>query len=79
MNNQNNVKLLLICISLMITTCLQAQSDRVYGGYYTEEKIQSCRANCNKYDWAIRIKQQSINNARDWVNKPDDELWHMIP
>ena len=79
MMKTKNTRVLLICICMMVASCLQAQSHRVYGGYYTKEKIENCRANCNKYDWAIRIKQQSINSARDWVNKSDDELWHMIP
>lgn len=54
-------------------------SQRLYGGNYTEEKITNARNNCNKFDWAIKIKQSTVKDADYWVNKPDEELWMMIP
>lgn len=53
--------------------------ERPYGGFYTREKIQNLRNNCEKYDWAKELRSKSINRANLWVSKSDDELWAMVP
>lgn len=66
-----------VCLLLQCSNKLYAQ--RLYGGFYTEEKINNARSNCNKFEWAEKLKQGAIKNATPWLNKPDEELWMMIP
>ena len=55
------------------------QAQRVYGGYYTKERIDNLRANCEKYSWAGKLRDQAILMAKGWVAKGDEELWEMVP
>jgi hypothetical protein len=52
---------------------------RVYGGLYTSQKLANVRANCAKYDWAKKIRDDAIKAAEPWLSINDDELWRMVP
>lgn len=69
--------ILFSCFFLQSNTHLFAQ--RLYGGYYTEEKISNARSNCTKFEWAGKIKEAAVKNAASWITKTDEELWLMIP
>ncbi len=71
------IRFLSFVILLVITH--EASAIRPYGGYYTKEKINSLRANCDKYDWAQQLRLKAIEKAKIWLAKDDDELWAMVP
>lgn len=69
-------------IVLLIVLFISTQSGfaaRPYGGFYTAEKIANLRANCEKYEWAKLQRKKVIDQAKIWVAKEDEVLWHMIP
>ena len=53
-------------------------AQRQYGGFYTREKIQNLRNNCEKYDWAKKEQEKTIQKAKLWAAKSDEQLWEMI-
>src|SRR5690349_4617978 len=56
-----------------------AWATREYGGLYTREKLANIRANCDKFEWAKKIRDDAVKAAQPWVNIADDELWHLVP
>jgi hypothetical protein len=56
-----------------------SDTSRIYGGYYTRERITNLRNNCLKYEWAGKRKEAVIARASLWLKKSDDELWTMVP
>jgi hypothetical protein len=75
------IKLSLICI-IFFTILMNAgnlKASRIYGGFYTAEKIANLRSNCDKYDWAAKQRARFIAQAKPWLSKSDDELWAMVP
>lgn len=54
-------------------------AQRLYGGFYTEEKISNLRNNCDKYDWARQQREAAIEKTAYWVDISDAELWAMVP
>jgi hypothetical protein len=52
---------------------------KIYGGFYTEERISNLRKNCEKYDWAKMRRETVIAKAETWLAKSDEELWAMVP
>lgn len=73
--------LLLRFLSFLVLIVLTNPVDaaRPYGGFYTAEKINNLRKNCEKYDWAKEQRKSAIHKAKIWLAKEDAELWHMIP
>ena len=69
----------LLSILILSTLSSKVLAQRQYGGFYTREKIQNLRNNCNKYDWAKELKNAAINNAKNFANKTDDEIWSLVP
>ena len=69
----------LLSILILSTLSSKVLAQRQYGGFYTREKIQNLRNNCNKYDWAKELKNAAINNAKNFANKSDDEIWSLVP
>lgn len=74
------MKFAFVC-GLVVLSLLTAplQAAREYGGRYPKEKIDNARANCEKFDWAKKVRDDAISAAKFWVEKSDDELWEMIP
>lgn len=70
---------LAVCCLLLTASFAKAQTARIYGGFYTAERLHNVRANCDKYDWAKSLRSRSIREAAYWLNKTDDELWAMVP
>jgi hypothetical protein len=69
-------------ISILLSTIItasNAQSSRVYGGFYTKDKITNLRANCDKYQWAAKTRATVVARASNWLTKSDEELWDMVP
>ena len=54
-------------------------SQRQYGGFYTREKIQNLRNNCEKYDWAKDLKRTVVKNAITFASKSDEDIWALVP
>ena len=85
MNNVKTFKMRLFLfrtfsfLAAIIFIANTAYGSRPYGGFYTAEKIANLRKNCEKYDWAGQLRTNAINKAKLWVDKSDDELWHMVP
>ena len=69
----------LLSILILSTLSSKVLAQRQYGGFYTREKIQNLRNNCNNYDWAKELKNAAINNAKNFANKSDDEIWSLVP
>jgi hypothetical protein len=59
------------CLAILTLTAIPQISfaQRQYGGFYTREKIQNLRNNCNKYDWAKELKNAVINSAKNFASK----------
>ncbi|MFT3789379.1 MAG: hypothetical protein QM770_24900 [Tepidisphaeraceae bacterium] len=68
---------LLLCVVCSLSSI--ASAAREYGGRYTKEKLAAARANCEKFDWARKLRDDAVKNAEPWVIRSDDELWHMVP
>ena len=70
-----------LAFSIIITICFAGdpEAERIYGGFYTEERIANLRNNCNKYEWARKQRDAVIENAKPWLAKSDEELWTMVP
>ncbi|MES2378844.1 MAG: heparinase II/III family protein [Bacteroidota bacterium] len=77
-NIYRKIAFFLILLPTVITAA-NAQSARVYGGFYTKDKITNLRANCDKYQWAAKTRATVIARANTWLTKSDDELWDMVP
>lgn len=69
-------RVLILIIFSTISNLSIAQ--RQYGGFYTKEKIQNLRNNCKKYDWAKIEQEKTIEKAKLWASKSDEELWGMV-
>ncbi|MEI6750757.1 MAG: hypothetical protein WCM93_16495 [Bacteroidota bacterium] len=78
-----NIKSLITCMvfTLMINLCFagNTETSRIYGGYYSAERIANLRNNCVKYKWAEKQKEVAIAKAKKWLAKSDEELWSMVP
>ncbi|ACU02555.1 heparinase II/III domain-containing protein [Pedobacter heparinus] len=64
---------------LMLLGHTNAHAGRIYGGFYTAEKIANVRSNCNRYDWAAKQRDRFIAQAKYWLAKDDETLWAMVP
>jgi len=77
------IKFLIVCLVFTTITirCFaeNPETSRVYGGYYTAERISNLRNNCAKYKWAGKQKEVVIAKAKQWLAKSDEELWTMVP
>lgn len=70
----------LFFVSLLLLVLPQTISAaRIYGGYYTKERIANLRSNCQKYEWARQRLKAAVKRAAPWVEKRDETLWKMIP
>jgi hypothetical protein len=58
---------------------MAAHAAREYGGHYTAERITNLRNNCEKYDWAKKLRVDAIKSAAPWLALSDDQLWRMVP
>lgn len=70
------------CAGLILTLMglsYQSVAQRIYGGFYTADKLKNSIENCRKYDWAIQLKNSTLQKAAVWKNKTDDALWAMVP
>jgi hypothetical protein len=77
-----NIYCKIVIISILLSTIItasNAQSSRVYGGFYTKDKITNLRANCDKYQWAAKTRATVVARASNWLAKSDEELWDMVP
>lgn len=74
-------RILYRCLILLTLSALtgNAYSQRQYGGFYTQKKIQNLRNNCEMYDWAKDMKNSVVKRASVFANKSDNELWSMVP
>lgn len=68
-----------VFMALMLLGQFEAHASRIYGGFYTAEKIANLRSNCDKYDWAAKQRARFIAQAKSWLSKSDEELWAMVP
>ena len=74
---KNTHSLFTVLLALFISQ--NATAERIFGGYYTEERISSLRNNSLHYDWARELKEAAVEKAASWVSIPDDSLWTMVP
>lgn len=74
---QSLIRFLFLLTFLIIGQSVYAS--RPYGGFYTQKKINNLRKNCDKYEWAKRLRSNTIENAKLWLSKSDRELWSMVP
>lgn len=70
-------QLLLWVLFICVDETLQAQRD--YGGFYTKERIENLRSNCDKFPWAAALRSQAVLVAKNWAAKDEEELWNMVP
>lgn len=79
-NSPNMKRIYLVLLLVMIASLGHAlQAQRIYGGFYTADKLKNIAENCKKYDWAKTLKQSAVSRSEPWVNKSDEALWAMIP
>ncbi|MGB7158264.1 MAG: hypothetical protein WBD40_09380 [Tepidisphaeraceae bacterium] len=65
-----------IAFSLIGQSALAA---REHGGRYTAERLANARANCEKYEWATKVRDGAVTRAAPWLEKSDEALWSMVP
>ncbi len=70
-----------LVFTFMINLCfaVNPETSRIYGGYYTAERISNLRNNCAKYSWAKKKQEMAVAKAKKWLAKSDEELWSMVP
>lgn len=68
-------KLLIIALVILSGSTF---AQRTHGGFYTKEKLRNLQANCNKYEWGKKLKNDAISKAAFWTAKSDEELWTMV-
>lgn len=69
------VVVLLACL----ICCVPAHAVRDYGGWYTEQRIQNLRNNCEKYEWAQAERARVVAGAQAYVKLDDELLWRLVP
>ncbi|WP_300600580.1 heparinase II/III family protein [Niabella sp.] len=77
-------KIILLLKLLLITAALtaftpEAYATRIFGGQYSEARINNLRNNCRKYDWARQQLTVAVEKAKPWLAKTDEILWAMVP
>ena len=70
---------ILLFLLLAFGSIGNAAASRIYGGFYTSERISNLRNNCEKFDWAKKQRTLVLQRAKLWLAKSDEELWTMIP
>lgn len=70
--------LLLSCL-LLASWLNRGYGQRVYGGYYSKEKLANARRNSQQFDWAREKREQAVTAAAPWVGLADTVLWQMVP
>ncbi|MGV3510083.1 MAG: heparinase II/III domain-containing protein [Sphingobacteriaceae bacterium] len=73
------INCILLFLVLSFVRVEDATASRIYGGFYTAERILNLRNNCGKYDWAKKQRALVLQRAKPWLAKGDEELWAMIP
>ncbi len=76
---KNSLACLTLSLSLINWTGNDTGTDRIYGGFYTAERISNLRANCDIFEWAGKQRDVVIERAKTWLAKSDEELWAMVP
>lgn len=66
-------------LAINFGTVGDAIASRIYGGFYTSERISNLRNNCEKFDWARKQRSLVLQRAKSWLAKSDEDLWAMIP
>lgn len=79
MNSKYYPFLVFFSLMLLRLSLNVLHAERIYGGYYTQERITHLRNNCEKYDWAKQLKEAALKKAAYWVQIGDEELWSMVP
>ncbi|MEX2233244.1 MAG: heparinase II/III family protein, partial [Cyclobacteriaceae bacterium] len=77
-----NKFLLRLFLSALIIATLNANvlhAQRIYGGYYTAERVNNLRNNCERHEWARKLRERTSRAAAEWVTISDEELWAMVP
>jgi hypothetical protein len=69
---------LILLTTLSLNTAVPADA-REYDGRYTADKLANARDNCEKYDWAKKIRAAAVTRAKPWLEKSDETLWAMVP
>ena len=64
---------------ILVAANAVAWAVRDYGGWYTAERLQSVRANCDKYEWAQEERERHVRAAQVYVELSDDYLWKLLP
>ncbi len=73
------LNLIYVFIALMFSGYIDTYGNRIYGGFYTAERITNLRNNCERYDWAAKQRARFVVQAKPWLSKSDEELWNMVP
>lgn len=69
----------LVLLAAALTGPAAAEGERIYGGRYTQEKIENLRRNCERFEWARKMRDDAVERAQVWVERSDEELWSLIP
>ncbi|MGJ7029644.1 heparinase II/III domain-containing protein [Niabella hirudinis] len=70
---------LLVIAVLLLSQTFTAHATRIFGGQYSEARINNLRNNCRKYDWARQQLTDAVEKAGPWLAKTDAALWAMVP
>ncbi len=70
--------MMLTLAGALLCSCAAA-AVRDYGGWYTKERIENLRANCDKFDWARQQRDGAINAARRYITLSDEQIWSLVP
>ncbi|MBD3182141.1 hypothetical protein GF312_07610 [Candidatus Poribacteria bacterium] len=73
MNISNFLKTILIIVLAGFTGCSRKSSR-----FITSDMRENAQKNTGRYNWAKRIADRMLIQARYWVEMSDDELWDMI-
>jgi oligo-alginate lyase len=64
---------------VLVATSAGAFAARDHGGHYTAERLANARANCEKHEWAAKLRDGAVKRAAPWLARSDAELWAMVP
>ena len=70
---------LVLLLSSLVALKQPVFAQRIYGGYYSKERLANVRKNCQKYPWANKKMETAVARAAVWVARSDETLWKMVP
>lgn len=68
-----------VLIACLLPVAITAAPERESGGRHTLERLANVVRNCERFEWAGKLRSTAVANAQPWVEHSDEALWSMVP